>query len=325
MRKVDADRGAVPWYNVVFLLSDADCGDWELLTFAMKLVNNTLQEIIDRDTFCAQVDCLNKLGMDKLLLAYAAQQDLDVGLSQQFTMYQTRLRRRNVYESQVGEETEEAGETSGGGNQFVEAWTANALSDTLESFLSVSNSFRDRSGSSSESRKASVDGQSSSVDERTPSPAPVAPVPPTKVRTSVHFSEDCVTKSSSLSTSSSSTSSSSDGDSSSSGSESDNSSDESEKEPPLVTISSVVSSCASGLLRGKSSKNLWPPASPELSPMSETPELDVPASRSPEVGVPASRSPEVDVPAARWTPGKTGVPSKTTRSARLRWPREKAA
>jgi hypothetical protein len=45
--------------------------------------------------------------------------------------------------------------------------------------------------------------------------------------------------------------------------------------------------------------------------MSETPELDVPASRSPEVGVPASRSPEVDVPAARWTPGKTGVPSKS--------------
>ncbi|CAG0882676.1 unnamed protein product [Darwinula stevensoni] len=102
---VDMLQELTPWYNLMLLLYDFDCTDWELLTFAMKLVNNTLQEIIDRDTFFSQVDCLNRLGMEKTAQHYLCTSGIELGLIQEVSMYQTRIRRRSTYE----ERTEDLG------------------------------------------------------------------------------------------------------------------------------------------------------------------------------------------------------------------------
>ncbi|CAG0914218.1 unnamed protein product [Notodromas monacha] len=223
IRNVDVERGVTPWFNIVGLLADGDCSDWELLTFAMKLVNNTIQEIIDRDLFCAQVKHLNTLGMDELVKSFLTLNDLNPGLMQQLTMYQTRIKRRNVYSVEDSSEVDD--EEPQAVNSFVADWATNALSDTLESFLCVSASLQDKTDSSEESRKNSVDI------------VPLAPI--TKTRTSVHFPDDLIigndlkksvthidnrSKTRSSSSSSSSSSSASSGDTSSSGSESDDSS-----------------------------------------------------------------------------------------------------
>jgi hypothetical protein len=56
--------GLLPWTNTVKLLKDYDAADTELLIYAMTLVNKTLNEIPDKDTYYDKVDALEEQGIE---------------------------------------------------------------------------------------------------------------------------------------------------------------------------------------------------------------------------------------------------------------------
>ncbi|KAK7073742.1 FH1/FH2 domain-containing protein 3 [Halocaridina rubra] len=88
---VDSSRGDLPWTTVMRLLEGQENCDMELLTYAMTLVNKTLNGIPDQDTYYDQTDYLEEQGMAVLIEKYMHRPDSDLDLLQQFTIYEAVL------------------------------------------------------------------------------------------------------------------------------------------------------------------------------------------------------------------------------------------
>ncbi|XP_069960230.1 serine-rich adhesin for platelets-like isoform X4 [Cherax quadricarinatus] len=88
---IDSSRGDLPWTTIVRLLEGRDSLDMELLTFAMTLVNKTLNGIPDQDTYYDQTDYLEEQGIETLIAKYMHRPDSDLDLLQQFTIYEAVL------------------------------------------------------------------------------------------------------------------------------------------------------------------------------------------------------------------------------------------
>ncbi|XP_063607014.1 serine-rich adhesin for platelets-like isoform X3 [Penaeus indicus] len=88
---VDASRGDPPWSTIMRLLEGRDSLDMELLTYAMTLVNKTLNGIPDQDTYYDHTDFLEEQGMETLIEKYMHRPDSDLDLLQQFTIYEAVL------------------------------------------------------------------------------------------------------------------------------------------------------------------------------------------------------------------------------------------
>lgn len=58
--------GQKPWTNIMKVLDEKDGIDSELLVYAMTLVNKTLSNIPDQDTFYDITDALEALGMEAI-------------------------------------------------------------------------------------------------------------------------------------------------------------------------------------------------------------------------------------------------------------------
>ncbi|XP_063851245.1 FH1/FH2 domain-containing protein 3-like isoform X1 [Scylla paramamosain] len=88
---VDTSRGESPWTTLMRLLEGRDSLDMELLTYAMTLINKTLNGIPDQDTYYDQTDHLEEQGMETLIAKYMHRADSDLDLLQQFTIYEAVL------------------------------------------------------------------------------------------------------------------------------------------------------------------------------------------------------------------------------------------
>ncbi|XP_042220494.1 FH1/FH2 domain-containing protein 3-like isoform X3 [Homarus americanus] len=88
---IDSSRGDLPWTTIMRLLEGRDSLDMELLTYAMTLVNKTLNGIPDQDTYYDQTDCLEEQGIETLIAKYMHRPDSDLDLLQQFTIYEAVL------------------------------------------------------------------------------------------------------------------------------------------------------------------------------------------------------------------------------------------
>ncbi|ROT69951.1 putative FH1/FH2 domain-containing protein 3 [Penaeus vannamei] len=88
---VDTSRGDPPWSTIMRLLEGRDSLDMELLTYAMTLVNKTLNGIPDQDTYYDHTDFLEEQGMETLIEKYMHRPDSDLDLLQQFTIYEAVL------------------------------------------------------------------------------------------------------------------------------------------------------------------------------------------------------------------------------------------
>ncbi|TPP66714.1 FH1/FH2 domain-containing protein 3 [Fasciola gigantica] len=64
----------------------------ELPIYAMTLVNKTLNAIPDQDTFYDVTDCLEEMGMEKLIQVYFSKKSCDPELAEQFHLYEAALR-----------------------------------------------------------------------------------------------------------------------------------------------------------------------------------------------------------------------------------------
>ncbi|XP_045599051.2 serine-rich adhesin for platelets isoform X3 [Procambarus clarkii] len=85
---IDSSRGDLPWTTIMRLLEGRDSLDMELLTYAMTLVNKTLNGIPDQDTYYDQTDYLEEQGIETLIAKYMHRPDSDLDLLQQFTIYE---------------------------------------------------------------------------------------------------------------------------------------------------------------------------------------------------------------------------------------------
>lgn len=88
---VDSSRGDLPWTTIMRLLEGHENSDMELLTYAMTLVNKTLNGIPDQDTYYDQTDYLEEQGLEVLIEKYMHRPDSDLDLLQQFTIYEAVL------------------------------------------------------------------------------------------------------------------------------------------------------------------------------------------------------------------------------------------
>lgn len=79
-----------PWSYIMSILNNEASGP-ELPIYAMTLVNKTLNAIPDQDTFYDVTDCLEEMGMQKLIQIYFGKKSCDPELSEQFHLYEVSL------------------------------------------------------------------------------------------------------------------------------------------------------------------------------------------------------------------------------------------
>ncbi|XP_075389246.1 FH1/FH2 domain-containing protein 3 isoform X4 [Tenrec ecaudatus] len=96
---VDTKRGVKPWSNIMEILEEKDGVDTELLVYAMTLVNKTLSELPDQDTFYDVVDCLEELGLAAVSQRHLSKKGTDLDLVEQFNIYEVALRHEDGDES----------------------------------------------------------------------------------------------------------------------------------------------------------------------------------------------------------------------------------
>ncbi|KRZ21369.1 FH1/FH2 domain-containing protein 3 [Trichinella pseudospiralis] len=100
---VDRDRGVPPWSHVMGILNDKDCGDTELLVYAMTLLNRSLNGVPDQDTYYDIVDALEEQGMESTVRHLQSLRSRE--LSEQCRMYEAMLDK---------EDSEEVATSNGG-------------------------------------------------------------------------------------------------------------------------------------------------------------------------------------------------------------------
>ncbi|XP_075694482.1 FH1/FH2 domain-containing protein 1 isoform X2 [Rhinoderma darwinii] len=89
---VDQNRGTNPWSNLIDILEEKNGADSELLVFAMTLINKTLGALPDQDSFYDVADCLEQLGMEKLIQRHMSNKGTDPDLKQRLALYESALR-----------------------------------------------------------------------------------------------------------------------------------------------------------------------------------------------------------------------------------------
>ncbi|KRZ73584.1 FH1/FH2 domain-containing protein 3, partial [Trichinella papuae] len=100
---VDRERGVPPWSHVMGILNDKDCGDTELLVYAMTLLNRSLNGVPDQDTYYDIVDALEEQGMESTVRHLQSLRSRE--LSEQCRMYEAMLDK---------EDSEEVATSNGG-------------------------------------------------------------------------------------------------------------------------------------------------------------------------------------------------------------------
>ncbi|CAH8633505.1 unnamed protein product [Heterobilharzia americana] len=80
-----------PWSYVINILNN-EASDSELLIYAMTLLNKTLNSIPDQDTFYDVTDCLEEMGMQKIVQCHLARKNCDAELAEQLNLYEASLR-----------------------------------------------------------------------------------------------------------------------------------------------------------------------------------------------------------------------------------------
>ncbi|XP_065561895.1 uncharacterized protein LOC136028152 isoform X3 [Artemia franciscana] len=99
---VDNRKGQTPWSELLKLLGDSDATDTELVIYAVTLINKTLQGLPDQDSFYDETDCLEGLGMQKVIKKYLTGPGADLDLLQQFQLYEAELRREDGNDVPIG-------------------------------------------------------------------------------------------------------------------------------------------------------------------------------------------------------------------------------
>ncbi|XP_069595439.1 FH1/FH2 domain-containing protein 1 isoform X2 [Ranitomeya imitator] len=89
---VDHNRGTNPWSNLIDILEEKNGADSELLVFAMTLINKTLGALPDQDSFYDVTDCLEQLGMERLIQRHMNHKGTDPDLKQRLALYESALR-----------------------------------------------------------------------------------------------------------------------------------------------------------------------------------------------------------------------------------------
>ncbi|XP_073515800.1 FH1/FH2 domain-containing protein 1 isoform X2 [Phyllobates terribilis] len=89
---VDHNRGTNPWSNLIDILEEKNGADSELLVFAMTLINKTLGALPDQDSFYDVTDCLEQLGMERLIQRHMNNKGTDPDLKQRLALYESALR-----------------------------------------------------------------------------------------------------------------------------------------------------------------------------------------------------------------------------------------
>ncbi|KRX40660.1 FH1/FH2 domain-containing protein 3 [Trichinella murrelli] len=111
---VDRERGVPPWSHVMGILNDKDCGDTELLVYAMTLLNRSLNGVPDQDTYYDIVDALEEQGMEATVRHLQSLRSRE--LSEQCRMYEAMLDKEDSEEvatSNGGITTKRAGTRTG--------------------------------------------------------------------------------------------------------------------------------------------------------------------------------------------------------------------
>nr|CAX73757.1 FH1/FH2 domain-containing protein 3 [Schistosoma japonicum] len=80
-----------PWSYLINILNN-EASDSELLIYAMTLLNKTLNSIPDQDTFYDVTDCLEEMGMQKIVQCHLAKKNCDPELAEQLNLYEASLR-----------------------------------------------------------------------------------------------------------------------------------------------------------------------------------------------------------------------------------------
>jgi len=89
---VDAKLGQPAWNNLMTVLGEKDGIDTELLTFAMTLINKTLSNVPDQDTFYDITDSLEKQNVDEISQRHLNKKGNDLDLVKQFKIYEMALK-----------------------------------------------------------------------------------------------------------------------------------------------------------------------------------------------------------------------------------------
>ncbi|CAJ0932553.1 unnamed protein product [Ranitomeya imitator] len=94
---VDHNRGTNPWSNLIDILEEKNGADSELLVFAMTLINKEVPEVDvgalpDQDSFYDVTDCLEQLGMERLIQRHMNHKGTDPDLKQRLALYESALR-----------------------------------------------------------------------------------------------------------------------------------------------------------------------------------------------------------------------------------------
>ncbi|XP_072013418.1 uncharacterized protein [Amphiura filiformis] len=91
---VDKENMQLPWANVMKLLTD-DGQDSEVLVYAMTLVNKTVHNIPDQDTFYDLTDALEQQGIEVVTQRYMGRAGSDLDLVEQLRIYEMGLKQED--------------------------------------------------------------------------------------------------------------------------------------------------------------------------------------------------------------------------------------
>ncbi|KAM8947620.1 FH1/FH2 domain-containing protein 1 isoform 2-T2 [Pelodytes ibericus] len=89
---VDRNRGTRPWSNLIEILEEKNGADSELLIFSMTLINKALAALPDQDSFYDVTDCLEELGMEKIIQRHLNNKATDPDLKQRLAVYESALK-----------------------------------------------------------------------------------------------------------------------------------------------------------------------------------------------------------------------------------------
>ncbi|XP_064640833.1 FH1/FH2 domain-containing protein 3-like isoform X12 [Lineus longissimus] len=92
VNKVDAQKGAKSWSNVIEILAEKDGGDPELQIYAMTLLNKALNAIPDQDTFYDVTDALEEQGMEDIIKRHMNKTGAELDLLDQLHIYERALK-----------------------------------------------------------------------------------------------------------------------------------------------------------------------------------------------------------------------------------------
>ncbi|KAL4642183.1 FH1/FH2 domain-containing protein 1-like [Arapaima gigas] len=89
---VDSKRGVKPWSYLTDILEEKNGSDSDLLVYTMSLINKTLAALPDQDSFYDITDCLEQLGMERIMQKHMNNKGTEADLRHQLAIYENALR-----------------------------------------------------------------------------------------------------------------------------------------------------------------------------------------------------------------------------------------